>query len=33
MNNIEYKIYCTYHDKKLIDEYQLKETNSGKQKN
>ena len=30
MNNIEYKIYCTYHDKKLIDEYQLKETSNFK---
>lgn len=30
MNNIDYKIYCTYHDKKLIDEYQLKETNNFK---
>jgi hypothetical protein len=23
---IDYKIWCTYHDKKLIDEYKLKET-------
>lgn len=30
MNNIEYKIYCTYHDKKLINEYQLKETSNFK---
>lgn len=27
---MNYKIYCTYHNKKLVDEYNLKETNNFK---